>query len=147
MKNSDSHVYLYAKHHYQRNPDIFVDLKKIYSIRNGYDVEYMRNRDVIACLLSLAVEHMCNNSDCNTGRAFIEFIADIDPKNTWKVGYRPVESFNQDQNPLTVEKVYDFEYAVAYKCLSVLALTLVSDIPEGLDEADPNVLPLSGGNK
>jgi len=144
MKNSDSHVYLYAKHHYQRDPDIFMDLCKIYSIRNGIGLEYINNRDALSCLLSLVAEHMKNDKEgMSFDRHFLEFISDIDPKNTWKVGYRPKPSFNQDQNPLTAEKEYDFEYAVAYKCLSVLSLTKVSDIPEGLDEADPKVLPLS----
>jgi hypothetical protein len=138
MKNCDSHVYLYAKHWYKRDPDIFVDLKKIYSLRNGVDAEYLNNRDVLSCLLNLTVKHIENNS-----RLILDFISDIDPKNTWKVGYRPVESFSRDENPLTKVLKYDFEYAVAYKCLSVLSLTKISNIPEGLDEVDPTVLPLA----
>ena len=146
MKNSDSHVYLYAKHWYKRDPDIFVDLKKIYSLRNGIDVEYINNRHVLGCLLNLTVEHLCNNKGMGPQRAVIDFISNIDPKNTWKVGYRPVDfytPYGQDENPLTKVMKYDFEYAVAYKCLSVLSLTEVSDIPKGLDEADPTILPLA----
>ena len=77
MKNSNSHVYLYAKGWYKRDPDIFVDLKKIYSLRNGIDIEYMGNRDVLSCLLSLAAKHMCNDKGMGPERAFIDFISII----------------------------------------------------------------------
>jgi hypothetical protein len=124
MKNHDSHVYLYAKNWYKCNEDIFVDLKKIYAIRNGMDVEYISNRNIVSCLLALVTPHIMRSS-----RMFMEFISDIDPKNVWRVNYEP-------------KKEYDFEYAVAHKCLSVLALTKVEDIQDGLDEPDPKILPL-----
>jgi hypothetical protein len=97
--------------------------------------------NITSCLLSLAAKHMCNDKGMGPERAFIDFICDIDPKNTWKVGYRTQQSslfFRKDS-----KLEYDFEYAVAYKCLSVLALTKVCDIPKGLDEADPTILPLA----
>jgi hypothetical protein len=124
MKNYDSNVYLYAKYHYQRSNDIMQDLRKIYAIRNGINVEHMQNRDIILCLLHLTFKHM------NNEHKFLSFISDINPNNTWKVGYR-------------YDGKYDFYYAVASKCLSILSTTLVSDIENGLDEPDPNVLPLN----
>jgi hypothetical protein len=128
MKNYDSHVYLYAKNWYKSSSDIFDDLKKIYSIRNGIEKQYMSKRCVLENLLHLVTKFVIANE-----RMFQEFISDIDPKNVWRVNYAPKDE-------------YDFEYAVAHKCLSVLALTKVEDIEGGLDEPDPKILPLKKDN-
>jgi hypothetical protein len=123
MKNSDSNVYLYAKGWYKTS-DSIEDLKIIYGLRNGMEAEYINIRNIMDCLITLTWEHMRKD---NYG--LIEFISDISP-------YAFRRRFYHDE-------VYEFNKAVIEKCLSILSLVKVSDIPEGLDEADEKVLPLS----
>ena len=72
---------------------------------------------------------------------FLQFVADISPENTYRVGY--VNKHNVmllQKNDCEIE--YDFNTALIYKCLSVLRLTSVKDIPFSLGEPDENILPL-----
>lgn len=122
MKNYDSHVYLYAKGWYKEY-DLIHDLKVIYGLRNGIDPEYISINNIMDCLLRLTFKHIMNSE-----YHLLEFIADISP--------------NAFKRRFFKEVVYDFNVAVIEKCLSILSNTKVSDIPEGLDDPDPSVLPL-----
>lgn len=122
MKNCESNVYLYAKGWY-KTTDVISDLKVIYGLRNGIDPEYISIVNILDCLLHLTAKHITKSE------YFLrEFIADISP-------YAFKRRFYKDE-------VYEFNKAVIEKCLSILSLTLLSDIPEGLDDPDPSVLPL-----
>jgi len=130
-KNSDSHVILYAKHHYKRT-DVVEDLKRIYSLRNGIDPQYLNKRDILRCLLTLVEKFQ--DKKFENGYTLSGFLSDIDPHNVWRVNY-------------SRDKEYDFEEACIYKCLSVISLSKVKNndgtvlIP--LDARDPDVLPLA----
>jgi len=123
MKNADSHVYLYAKGHYEKN-DLIKDLKKIFSERNGIDPGYISIRDITHMLLSMTWPHV------NDTYHFTDFILDLDPSCYWKLS-------NDD---------YTFGHAVILKCLSILRMTTVKDKDNKtlieLDDPDPDILPL-----
>lgn len=125
MKNSDSNVYLYAKGWYKKT-DVISDLKVIYGLRNGIDAEYISKNNILDCLLTLVHQHIRKDE-----YALREFISDISP-NSFKRRF-----FKGSEEP------YDFDVAVIEKCLSILSLVKVCDIPEGLDDVDPSVLPIA----
>lgn len=50
--NADSHIFLYAKRWYKRT-EVFADLKKIISVRNGCEAQYISDGDVITLLCEL----------------------------------------------------------------------------------------------
>jgi hypothetical protein len=122
MKNADSHVILYAKGWYEKTNTID-DLKKIYSVRNGIDAEYITINNILSCLLKLTYEYIT----CE--RHFIDFIAELNP-DRWNFNKY---SFDDD---------YTYGNAVINKCLSVLSLIKGSDIKDGLDKPDENVLSI-----
>jgi len=120
MKNYDSHIYLYAKNWYEINNPL-EDLKILYSQRNGC---YISITDILSCLTDLALNYV------KTTREMREFLDDISPENCWRVWrFEDVK--------------YDYWKAVISKCLSILSLTKVSEIENGLDEPDYTLLPKS----
>jgi hypothetical protein len=135
MKNANSHVYLYAKNHYKRSDNIIDDLKRIYADRNLGSVEQAEHisiSNIISCLLNLAFKHMKINE-----YLFSQFINDISPDkwHYWKYVCASLAYATKID--------YDFNLAVIGKCLSIIMLTDLKDIPEGLDEPDPKILPLT----
>lgn len=128
----NTHIYLYAKYHYKRN-DVIEDLKLI--VEKTYLIGEPDTQDVISILLNLAQKYIQKNFVL-----FREFVNDISPYETWKVGYYTKESIN---NPNM--KDYDFNLAVIYKCLSVIRQTTVKEIEEieglPLGNADFNLFP------
>lgn len=136
MKNIHSHIYLYAKGHYERG-DVVEDLKIIIGQICATDPEFLSKNDVCHYLTKIAFLHM-NELFIDPLTSFRDFIFDLDPKNCWKVGYR-VKVYKESKEP------YDFETAVICKCLSVIQM---ADVRRGnkilieLDEPDPNLLPL-----
>ena len=126
MKNADSHIYLYAKGHYQRG-NLIEDLKKIFGERSAIDPEYYSVEDILHVLLGIVCPRI------ESSYYFREFILDLLPINYWRL----------DRGE------YDFEHAVIYKCLSVLRMTQVkegSKILIELDDPDPDILPLTKHN-
>lgn len=128
-KNHDSHVILYAKHHYQEN-NVIDDLKKIYSVRNAIEPVYINKRDILRNLLNL-VERLIVYPNLEINFSLSDFINDIDPNNYWRINFDKTE--------------YDFEEACIKKCLSIISLIRV--LKDGvellsLDEPNENILPL-----
>lgn len=123
--NVDTHIYLYAKYHYQVSGDIIDDLKVIIGERCCIDSEHVTKRNIIDVLVSVVLDQILTH--CNAKHRLMDFFDGIDPNNVWKVGG-------------TVEESYDL--GVIRKCLSVLRLTKVKHIPN-LGDPDPNLLPLS----
>jgi hypothetical protein len=121
--NVDSHIYLYAKGWYKKT-NVIEDLKVLYGKRNGIDSEYISVNHILCCLTKLAFSHM--TGVCKIG----EFISDISPDNAWRIW-----KFGDDE--------WDYWKAVISKCLSILALTEVKDIPFVLAEPDYSLLPKS----
>jgi hypothetical protein len=139
MKNADSHFYLYAKGWYKRT-DVVEDLKVLQGKYCGIDPKYIDINDILHKLLSLVYPVLAKHPDNDS--AFIHFISGLFPSSTWQVGYdhNSVAYYSEDRSKLPP---YQLEMALIYKCLSVLKLTRVRDIPEGLDEPDESILPLS----
>ena len=130
MKNSDSHIYLYAKNHYKIT-DTIEDLKKIIAERCGFNAEDVRIGDIQSILTNIAFKAILKSH--NPEHFLEDFIISIDPNNMRRV--------------ITGQKKedYDFSLAVIEKSLSVLALTRVRDgekVLIELDEPNVNILPL-----
>jgi hypothetical protein len=130
------HYYLYAKGWYHKSSDLFADLKQIHAQWCGVGAEHLDERDVIVKLLELTYVHI---KACSDDRLFIEFVSDIHPRETWKVGSKMISDSNGNLKWETDEQYY---LRVARKCLSIFALTKVSEISFELGEADSEVLPL-----
>lgn len=111
--NPNTHLYLYAKGHYQCG-DVMADLRIIIGKRAHMDSRLISNNDIWSVLLPLV--HKAIVESGNPENAFCEFV-----RRTMSDGI--------------VREV------VAYNCLSVLRLQKVAHLDLG--EADPNVLPLS----
>ncbi len=123
MKNADSHIYLYAKGHYEKD-DLIEDMKKIIGERCGIEAEHVTVGNILHVLLSIAYLYVIDLYH------FRDFILDLHPVNYWKLD----------------RTNYDFEHAVIHKCLSILAMTQVKEGDEvliELDDPDPNILPLT----
>lgn len=121
MKNYDSHIYLYAKNWYAKTNPID-DLKILYGKRNGLEPEHVSMNNILSCLFELTLKHLKEPWQLK------EFITDISPDYFWKIS-----RFGKEP--------WDYWKAVISKCLSVLSLTKVSDIENGLDETDFTILP------
>lgn len=129
MKNGDSHIWLYAKHHYKRT-DIIKDLKKILAERSGTDVEYVGIDSIFIVLCQLVFPHL-------TEYRFLEFITDS--FKDWK------RKFGHYNNITSIRKVLE-------RMLSILANVKVKDKIDGewitlveLDEPDYSILPKRKG--
>jgi hypothetical protein len=137
MKNTYSHIYLYAKGHYQRK-NVIEDLKILLGHICGYSPELLSKNDVCHYLTKIAFQHL-NDQFGDPLTAFRDFVFDLNPEKCWKVGY-----WWKKGN--TVLEPYDFETAVIHKCLSIIGMT---NVKEGgkvfleLDEPNPDLLPLT----
>jgi hypothetical protein len=131
MKNSDTHIYLYAKGHYIET-DTLEDMKKIVAERCGFNAEDVRVKDIQSILTSIAFKIIINSG--NPEHFFDDFIEGISPDNMWRI--------------MTKQKMedYDFNLAVIEKCLSVIRFVSVKDDDGNrileLDEPNGNILPL-----
>lgn len=129
MKNSDSHFYLYAKGHYQRD-DSIEDLKILLGEYCGTEPSYLSVDDVLSKMVSLVHKEFSKDY---TEYKFTEFMSDILPRNRWK--------FIND-----VDEVITLEEVIIKKCLSVLRFARVKDLGGNdllnLDKPDKNILPL-----
>jgi hypothetical protein len=140
MKNTLSHIYLYAKGHYERK-DIIEDLKIIVAQICGTSPEHISKNDICYWLTRQAFRHM-NEQFGDPLTAFRDFIFDLDPANCWKVGY-PTKKGKWP----AIANPYDFELAVIYKCLSIIRMTSIlgndgKTVLIELDEPDSTLLPL-----
>jgi hypothetical protein len=130
------HLYLYAKHWYKRG-DVISDLKKIVGSICETDAKVVDLQDILYWLEKEAYYHLGNEE---TGlRNFMAFLTNIHPLNCWIIGYRHKDEpfvINHPDNP------YDLNIAIIHKCLSILSLTKVVDIPFELGNPDPSVLPM-----
>lgn len=131
MKNSDSHIYLYAKNHYKVT-DTIEDMKKIIGERCAFNAEDVRVKDIQSILTNIAFTIILKTG--NPEHFFDDFIEGISPDNMWRT------MTNQKKED------YDFNLAVIEKCLSIIRFVEVKDsngkyILE-LDEPDANILPL-----
>jgi len=124
--NFDRHYYLYAKGHY-KTTEFVRDLKIITGSRCGIDPKFETLRDICSILLSLVMPQVVKSE-----HHFKEFMQDINPAKRWMWGERKKDAYTGEE----------CMGAVVHKCLSVLALTEVKDIPFELGKADPKVLPL-----
>lgn len=122
--NCDSHIYLYAKHHYKRSKNKFTDLRKIYARRNGVNRGDITNSDILGMMTTLVYKHITNEQQ------FTRFISGCFS------GYRKNKYFKTLQGA-TLNSLLD-------QLLSALALTKVKEesgkilIP--LDEPDYTIL-------
>jgi len=118
MIKEDRHIILYSKYHYEKN-DIISDLKILYSIRNGINIEYLNERQIASNLLNLVTSFIINN-----GNSFHDFINAINP-------YNPLfKIYNEN---------YKFYTAIIKKCLSILSLLEIKDIPFDLGNKDNTI--------
>jgi len=119
--NPHTHIYLYAKHHYERN-DIKEDLRRIVAHQVG--VPTVSDRHVLLFVLDLAFKHI------QSSHAFRCFMEQTLPERRWRIGT------DENDDLLTI---------YLRSCLSVLMLTEVKDLDIG--EPDPDVLPLAENSK
>lgn len=70
MKHTYSHIYLYAKYWYERE-DAEEDLRRILSVRNGIEPQWITTIDIAETMLILAYESI--NTSGNPQREFIAF--------------------------------------------------------------------------
>ena len=126
---------LYAKNHYKRfsdDGDLWSDLFRLQSAYCGADAEFITKEDVLTTLIHLTEDLVGNLK-------LIEFIADISPNNTWRIWKNKKDTFGNAE--------WDFESAVASKCLSMfLGLTVYDSNHKEilcLGKANPDVLPLN----
>lgn len=110
----DLDVYLYAKGWYKKT-DILSDLKRIYSLRNGIDPEYIQIPDIICCMTGLVFKHLSSNA-ISGKHNFYEFVMELGPDCAWKTKRYYGE--------------YDYYKQVISKYLSILSLTSIEDVPE-----------------
>lgn len=136
MKNSDSHIILYAKYHYKRT-DVVEDLKRIYSHRNAIDVRYLSTADIASMLFSLYMNLVTDPSfSMGIILSMENFINDLRPDQCWRTGY--IWKDNSEG--------YDIDLAIIYSCLSLLMNIQVKDTEKDkvlipLDEPDFSILP------
>jgi hypothetical protein len=120
--NFDRHIFLYAKGWYEKN-DIIKDMKVIMGMRCGIDPIHISKENIITILTRIIWDYIRHLHQ------FEDFVFDLHPGNAWKFG-----------DP---RKEKDFNERLIRKCLSILSLQKVVNIPFELGEADPTILPLS----
>jgi len=123
MKNYESNIYLYAKHWYKRH-NIINDLAIIYSHRNGIDMVDIDESVIAGNILTLIYNHI------NCERDFCKFVDEVAPSNWY---FRKMYK----------DEEYTYEKAIIYYCLSILSITKLSDIKNGLDRPDNTILPIA----
>jgi len=60
--DGDSHIYLYAKRWYKQSNNPFNDLRKIYSVRNGIEEQYITDINIIENISCLVFKHLKENN-------------------------------------------------------------------------------------
>ena len=135
--NSDAHIYLYCKDWYKKN-NIIEDLRIICAERCGrYSIKYhdvnnpeevesckVSVNDVLIVLTGIVWKYIKEKSYLFTG-----LINDINPVNTWRVGYLTKECktmFIEDS--IESKESYDYVRAVLYKYKSILKDLTIDDI-------------------
>ena len=134
MYNRTEHIYLYAKHWYNKTDDPIEDVQTI--IKNCEGQEFSR-KDVIKIVFHIALKHLTdNNSGGYTDFKFESFISNVDPDGSWKVGY-----YHDKHDEKHGE--YNYWKAVFYASLSVLSLTDREDVKRlsKVDFGDGHPLP------
>ena len=99
---------LYAKGHYKRFSDdgnLWSDLLKIQAAYCGSSAEYLNKWDVLSTLIRLV-------SELSPKIGLWEFLVDIAPQNDWRIW--------KDKSELYGKIKWDYETAIASKCLSIL---------------------------
>jgi len=152
--NPNTHIYLYAKGWYKRN-DIIEDLKIICSERCGqYNIKYIdinnpveveeckvSLNDVIIVLTNIVYPHLKNAGEY----LFTEFISNIAPENTWKIGYITNQSKHMFRmNEETVD--YNYRRALLHEYLSILHSLSIAHIKqidgEDIGEVNYELFPM-----
>ena len=136
MKNSDSHIFLYAKGHYEKD-DLIQDMKRIVGEMVNIESKYMCVGDIVQVLLNVVHPYIRSSHD------FINFVLDLQASRYWKL------TTGSDWELVASNDPYTFEKATIRKCLSILMMIKVHDYATGetfveLDDQDPSILPLSG---
>jgi len=135
-QNSDRHFYLYAKGHYKTSDDIVADLSILYN--QFYDGVRSKERANLVHLVNI-LERMIISQRNLTEHMFGNFIEDIFPENTWRVGYITKQSMFGEKALCD----YDVKLAIIYKFLSIMRLTMLKDLPFELGAPDDKVMELS----
>ena len=126
--NFDRHFYLYAKGHYKiKKNDTMRVLQILVAERCGLDIEYVDIKNITNILFGLAVVYL------KDARTIGEFVYDLLPSNWWKYGPRAVTTTVTENSMIE---------ALCFKCLSVLRLQTVADIPFELGSADAGIQKL-----
>jgi hypothetical protein len=115
MHNEWSHFFLYAKDWYQRSKDPMDDLTKIYDFHMGHS--YGSRSDVSRLIFTITFPYIKN------GNSFATFLFDCFKKN-----------YCTYMDSTTINRI-------VRRCLVVLSLQKIDDIPGGLCEPDYNILP------
>jgi hypothetical protein len=144
MKNENSHIYLYAKNHYQKG-DVWEDMRKIVAYKFKLKEDLISNQDIILAVTTIIRKH----KEFSQEQIFYEFLIDISPESCWKTGYYTVdkypELFNKSRLPRNYEEQYDYWTAVLFKGLSIINMLRVFNGEKVLieiDEPNAEILPL-----
>ena len=121
--NHNTHIYLYAKGHYQKS-DVCDDLKIIIGKRSMIPSQFISLSDIGMILLDLVFKHI--QESCNSKYYFLEFMSKMNPDNYWKVS--------------TIVDSDDYHHVLFKNCLSFLRQVEVKDLDLG--QADSSILPL-----
>jgi hypothetical protein len=120
MKNPDSHLFLYAKMHYQQSHYLMEDLRKICAHRCSVDKKFLVNSHIADVLLEVALPYI-KKSDYSL-KAFIYGLNENRSNS-----YYNTRLIKLCLNELMRAKVHDSEGNIILE----------------LDDPDPNILPLS----
>ena len=129
MKNSNSHIYLYAKGHYLSKV-MMDDLQVILAQRNAVDSVYLQDHDILQIILGITVPFLQKKD----AHMLEEFLLRLSPTQNWRYDWK-------SRGPVPT-----FEEVLVSRCLLVLQQTEVFDgkgnaiIP--LDPPDPLLLPI-----
>lgn len=150
-KNYNRHIYLYCKGWYQPT-DIIEDLRIICAERCGrYNIKYhdvsnveevekckVSVTDVIIVLSGIVWKYIDKNE-----HLFTELINDINPSNTWRVGYLNKECSLEYERS---EEIYDYKKALLHKYKSILKFLDIDTIRkidnQELGEPDYKLFPM-----
>ena len=128
MVNADSHIYLYAKNHYEQSGDLWEDLRIIIAHRNMMDLDKIDKKDILYVVSGVAAKH---------------------------IGSVPVflDGMINDMFPILRSEQKDTE-ASSILLRNLLRVLLLVEVYDGygnaiirLDNPDPNILPLKKGIK
>ncbi|MFA5398449.1 MAG: hypothetical protein WC346_20720 [Methanogenium sp.] len=153
-KNYNQHIYLYCKNWY-KTTDIIEDFRIICAERCGsYSIKYhdVNNaEEVEKCKVSvndvlIVLTHLVYKYIKEKDHLFVDFINDVNPKNTWRVGYLNKESAIGYITPNNSEEPYDYVRAVLYKYKSILGNLTIDEIKridgQGIGEPDYELFPM-----